>query len=177
MNTVDLILLIFLGIGAVRGFRRGFILEIASVLALILGIAGGFHLLHLGMTFLASRFEISDEFLPVLSFLLIFVAIILLVNLIGKLIKKALDLTALGGLDRLAGGILGFVKWAFALSVLIWILSVAGLDSWFEPSDDGFVYPLVASFAPGVIDLLSIMFPFVEDLFESLTEFFSTLGG
>ena len=107
MNTVDIVLLIILLIGAIQGFRKGFVMEIVSILALILAIFVGFKLLYEGISFLRDQFHLSGNFLPYLSFILLFIGTILLVNIIGKAVKKLLDLTLLGGVDNIAGGILG----------------------------------------------------------------------
>ena len=43
MNKIDIILLIILGFGLVRGFMRGLIIEMASLLAIVVGIYGAIH--------------------------------------------------------------------------------------------------------------------------------------
>ena len=40
MNYIDIIILVIIGYGLVKGFINGLIIEVASVLALILGIWG-----------------------------------------------------------------------------------------------------------------------------------------
>ncbi len=43
MNYIDIILGLLLLVAAVRGFMKGFIYEVASLAALILGVWGGIH--------------------------------------------------------------------------------------------------------------------------------------
>ena len=69
-----------------------------------------------GMTLLDQYFEDFDNLLPFISFLIIFLAILLLVNMLGKVVKKMVDMTLLGGVDRFAGAIVGIAKWAIGLS-------------------------------------------------------------
>ncbi len=170
MGAVDIIIVIFLAVGAIRGYKKGFLMELIAILALILGILGGLKLLQVGMTILSDNFQISGALLPYLTFLIIFVAIILLVNVIGRLVKKMIDLTLLGSMDDIAGAILGLLKWAFALSVLIWITSSFNLfipDSYQESSR---LFTVVASIAPTAVGVLTEVFPFIEDLFELIRE-------
>ena len=62
MNFIDIIILIPLAIGALGGFRKGFILEIVSLLALILAVIGGFQFLHWGISVLTENFQLSGKF-------------------------------------------------------------------------------------------------------------------
>ena len=43
MNKIDILLLVILAFGAVRGFMRGVIIEMASLLAIVIGIYGAIH--------------------------------------------------------------------------------------------------------------------------------------
>lgn len=145
-------------------------MEIVTILALILGIIGGFKLLHSGMDFLDQHFDINGTILPYVSFILIFVLIVILVNLLGKSIKKVLDMTLLGNFDNLVGSIIGFLKWAFAISVIIWISSGFGLDFPADWTHNSFLFPFVEAVAPKVIEWLGAVFPFLEGMVDSVKE-------
>ncbi|MEJ7662356.1 MAG: CvpA family protein [Hymenobacter sp.] len=41
MTALDLLLLLPLAVGTVRGYRRGLVLEVVSLLAFVLGVVGG----------------------------------------------------------------------------------------------------------------------------------------
>ena len=170
MNTLDIILLVILGFGAISGFRKGFIMEIVSILALIVAVIGAFKLLREGMEFLQENFELSGKLLPYLTFIIIFIAIVIIVNLIGKAVKKMLDMTLLGSFDNLAGAIIGIFKWAFGISVLLWIFNYFQINPLIEYSEDTVIYPLVASFAPTVIDYISALIPFAKGLLSTVNE-------
>ena len=45
MTALDILLLLPLGIGAVKGYRRGLVLEVVSLLAFVLAVVGGLSLL------------------------------------------------------------------------------------------------------------------------------------
>ncbi|WP_055562537.1 CvpA family protein [Hymenobacter sp. AT01-02] len=45
MSGFDVLLLLPLGIGAIKGYRRGLVLEVASLVAFVLGVVGGLALL------------------------------------------------------------------------------------------------------------------------------------
>ena len=145
-------------------------MEIVSILAFILAVIGAFKLLQVGMEFIQENFQLSGKLLPYLTFIMIFIAIIILVNLVGKSVKKMLDMTLLGSFDNLAGAIVGLFKWAFGISVLIWIFNYFQINPIVKYSEDSIVYPLVVSFAPTVVEYISAVLPFAKDLFSSVRE-------
>ena len=168
MKTVDIILLIILGLGAIQGFRKGLIMEIVSIVAFVLAIIGGFKLLHIGIDFLSDHFQLSVKILPYLSFLIIFIGIIILINLLGKAAKKVLDMTLLGSFDNFAGAALGIFKWAFGLSSLIWIFNYFEINILENYVDNTIIYPMVSSFAPKVVKYIAVFLPFADDIFSSV---------
>jgi len=170
VNTLDLILLVPLIYGAYNGFKKGFILEVISVIAFILAIMGSFALLQWGMDLLNDYFAINSQLLPYVSFILIFLGIIIIVNLLGKVAKKVVDFVLLGPVDKMAGAIVSLIKWSFGVSIIIWLTDTFGisvLEAWKE---DSIIYPYLLTFAPLVVELFSQLLPFAQDLFDSIKD-------
>ena len=171
MKAFDIILLIILTLGAFKGFKRGFLMEIVSVVALILGIVGGLKLLQWGIELLSANTNIDSRVLPYISFMLIFVLIIVLVNLLGIAVKKAVHLTPLGNLDSIGGAITGILKWAFMLSVFLWITESFQINFIERFADNSVIYPWIAGLAPSIIKFISGAFPFVDNLLNLIQDF------
>jgi len=174
MKTLDIILLIPLFFGAFLGFRKGLLLEIVSLVAFILAIVGAFKLLDYGMEVLQPYFQNWEQALPIISFIFLFIAILLIVNLIGKIVKKILDMTLLGGLDNFAGAVIGLLKWAFGVSLVLWMGESIEISVSEEMAEGTYIYPIVASIAPFVVDLISAYIPFIQDVFDQLKSQFLT---
>lgn len=170
MSFIDLIILIPLAFGAMGGFRKGFILEVITLLALILAVIGGFHFLHWGMSVLSDNFQLSGRFLPFLAFILIFVAIIAIVNAIGQALKKIIHMAFLGGIDRIAGAVLGALKFVFLFSILIWVFQVFGIEIPQHLQDDSFFYTYVVALAPATVELFSFIIPASTNLMDKISE-------
>ena len=168
MKILDIILIILLLIGAYSGYKKGLIIEIIGLVALILAIIGGLKLVQWGGEFLRNTFDIDSIWLPVITFILIFLIILLIVYSIGSMLKHAVHLTLLGSVDRLAGSVLGIIKWAFGLSVIIWFFSNIGFVFPEEMSANTFVYPQIYDFAPMVFGYLSSLFPFIGEVIKAL---------
>lgn len=158
MSTADILILVLLALGAFRGFRKGFLLEIVGILALLLGIFGAMKLLQEGMEFLSKHFEISSQILPYVAFLALFIIIMLGVSLIGSLFKRMIDLTPLGTLDNFAGAIVGVLKWALGISFLLWATVAFGFD-FFEEEEQSRLYNYIAQIAPWVVEKVQSFAP------------------
>ena len=170
MSIFDIVLIGLLAFGAFKGYRKGFLLEAVAILSFVLAIIGGFKLLHWVMSLLDERFEINGELLPYISFILIFIAIVIAVNFIGKFLKKILDMTLLGSIDNLAGALLAVLKWAFGISIVLWLSNSFGISlqgSWTEGS---LLYPYLLTLAPQLVDIISQVMPFASDLFDTIQE-------
>lgn len=173
MNTLDIIILAVLLFGAYRGYQKGFVLEIVAIVSFVLAVIGGFKLLHWGMDLIDQHFDVSGELLPYISFIVIFIGIILLTNLIGKAFKKVIDLTLLGTVDNLAGALLSIMKWAFGISVLLWLTTSFGINFSKEWEEGSILYTTIVAFAPTVVDHLSTVVPFTNDLFDHIQKLLS----
>ncbi len=165
MSSADIALLVIFVVGAVSGYRQGFLMALFSLAALVLGIIGAFKLLGTAMVWLSSQFEINESILPYVAFAFVFIAILIGVTLLGKIIKISIDRTFLGSIDQAAGSILGILKAAFLLSVVLWIMQLFEIrlpESWAEES---WLLPYVEAFAPLVASWIGDYVPFFNDVF------------
>ncbi len=165
MSTVDIVLIAIVLIGAFAGYRKGFLMELITLFGLILGILGGFKLMGYAMLMLDDRFNINEKVLPYLAFAVVFVIIIIVVSLIGKMIRSSLDKTLLGGADKIAGAVLGVFKMAFMVSVVIWILDALQISVLDSMAEDSKLFALTASVAPLVTSWIAEVIPAFGDIF------------
>ena len=119
MNIFDVIVLIILLYGLIMGFIKGFIIEVAGIIALILGVTGSFKFASILEVYLNSYVDWSPKNIQVISFIILFIIIIYAVSLLAKMITKALKIIALGMINRIFGGIFGLLKWCVILSSLV----------------------------------------------------------
>ena len=119
MNYIDLVFSLILIIAAIQGFRKGFIIELASLAALILGIWGGIKFSDFTAGFITKHTGYQSEHLTTIAFLVTFIVIIILVHMMGKMLDNVVKAIFLGFLNRLAGIIFGVLKAAVILSILL----------------------------------------------------------
>ena len=166
MNKADLVIAIILAVGTFLGYRRGFLLELFFLLAIILGVFIGFKLMGVGVEYLSKEFNADKEVLPYVSFAIIFLLVMLVISLIGKSIKNSLDKTFLGKMDAIAGAALGLIKYAFGISVIIWLIEsfqISFPEGWKEEST---LYPIAAKVAPTLSEYFGEFLPFFKETFK-----------
>jgi len=125
MEVIDIIILIFAGIMVIIGFRKGLIISLATLAALILGIYLAVHFSNFAADLLKANFDTSATYLPVLSFAITFLLVLVGILFLGKLIEKVVKTVGLGFLNHLAGAALGLVKSVLILSVVFWVITYA----------------------------------------------------
>jgi len=158
MNYIDLVLAILILIAAVRGFLKGFVFEIASLAAIILGIWGGIHFSHYTAEFMNLHFGWHSEYLWLISFIITFIIIVLIIHLLGNILKKIIDACAMGFINKFAGMIFGILKAAFILSIILILFDILDVKAHILPETikkESKVYEPLRTFAPGV-------FPFIN---------------
>lgn len=172
MSTFDFFLALPILWGAFQGFRKGLLLELVSLVALVLAILGGLKLLDSALPVMEDFIGDAHGLLPYVTFLVVFVGIILLIHLGGIILKKAIDFTPFGLFDNVLGSILGALKWCVALSLLLYVSDMAGISVSKDTADASMVYPVVLKTTPYALDILSYVLPFVKSLIFSLKQHF-----
>jgi len=123
MNILDIIILLPVAWFGYKGFTKGFFLEAASVVALLLGVWAAIHFSYWLAQQMASWFSTDWKYLPITSFLIVFILVIIIVHLIAKALTKASSKASLGFINKLAGLLLGAAKVLIVFGVLIVIIN------------------------------------------------------
>ena len=123
MNVLDIILIVILLFGVVRGFKNGFFVEVTSLVALALGVYGAIHFSYFAGDFLKDKVDWPEKTIQIAAFAITFVIIVLIISLTGKLLTKIADIAALGILNKIAGAAFGAAKLALILSIILIVFS------------------------------------------------------
>src|SRR5680860_134919 len=107
MNYIDIVLVLLLVFSAIGGFRKGLIVELASLAALILGIWGAIEFSDITSDFLVENFNLKSDHLNIISFAVTFVVIVILVHIVGSVVNKLVETVMLGFINKLAGLVFG----------------------------------------------------------------------
>ncbi len=154
MNYIDIIIAIPLLWGLYKGFTKGIILEAATLIALGLAIWGAVKFHDFVTVWMRESLNWTSKYMPVISFALIFIGVLVLVFAIAKLLEKIIKAVALGFLNKLAGGVFGILKFGLILSVIIFLLNAIEKNYSFIPPDvknKSVLYEPVGKIAPLII--------------------------
>ncbi|MBX2964992.1 MAG: CvpA family protein [Cyclobacteriaceae bacterium] len=167
MNVLDIILIASFIIGIFSGYQKGFLASLFSLAGIFFGILLGFKLMGVAMLKLSNYYNISEKILPYVAFGVVFIIVIIVVNILGKLVKSSIDKTVLGQADKWIGGALGLLKAMFMISVFFWIMSALSFEFPEHWVADSRLYPYTVNVAPTVTEWVGDIFPTFKDLFGS----------
>jgi len=158
MATLDIILLICFIPGIVSGISKGFVKQLVNLASIILGGWAAFKFSEMVSTWLQGYLTMDPKLIYIISFAIIVVVAVLLLNLIGSLIVKVLKIAEIGWFDRVLGFVLGIAKAALVLGLLIFIFDGIN-EKWqiVDPAkfEDAAVYN-------GLRDLSRVVFPAIK---------------
>lgn len=174
MNLLDIIFIIPIVWFAYQGFKRGLIIELASLVALILGIYAAMYFSDYAADFLINNMDMSEKYVPITSFILTFIAVVVIVYFIGKILEKLVNMVALGFLNKLAGLFFGILKAAVLISIVLLILNNFNDDLISrQKKKNSFLYDPIASIAPILwnnLENFNINDSKIEELKENMEE-------
>src|ERR1700710_362887 len=116
---IDIIFIVLLVIAIVKGYRKGFIIAIFSLLAIIIGLAAAMKLSVVTAAWLKDAIHVAAKWLPVIAFAVVFLIVVLLVRLGARALQKTAEFALLGWANRLAGILLYMALYVIILSVLL----------------------------------------------------------
>ncbi len=118
MNTVDIIILVVLLFGLIKGYIKGLFIEITSLVGLILGIYGAIHFSYFLSNILESRVDWDASMIQIVAFGGTFLIILLALVFLGKALTKIAETASLGIFNKMLGAIFGLLKYALILSIV-----------------------------------------------------------
>ena len=154
MNYIDIIIIIPLLWGLYKGFSKGLIIEAATLISFALAVWGGIKFHDFLSVWMHDSLDWTSKYLPVISFAVIFIGILILVFSLAKLIQRFVKAVALGFVNKLAGGIFGMLKFGLILSVLIFVLNAIEKTIQVIPAEtkkSSLLYEPIGKIAPMII--------------------------
>lgn len=115
MNFLDILLAIPLCYFIYKGWRRGLIFEVATVIGLIVGVWACIHF----STWVAEALNIKGEGAVLVAFFITFAAVVAGAFFLGKAIEGIFKMVKLGGVNKIFGAVFGMIKCLCILSVLL----------------------------------------------------------
>ena len=125
MSGLDAVLGLVLAFGMWRGLRTGALVQVAGTVGWVLGFVAATALMEPVGASVAAGLGASERTAPVLGFVVVMGVVVAALAVAAHVARKALEAVRLGGVDKAAGGAIGALRSAFALSVVLLATSFA----------------------------------------------------
>ena len=168
---LDLLFVIILVLAIVKGYQRGLIVGIFSFVAVIIGLAAAIKLSAVVAGYIGDTIKVSNEWLPVISFAVVFILVVLLIRLGANMIQKTVEISMLGWVNRLGGILLYIAIYGMVYSVVLFYADQLKL---LQPDtiEKSVTYSYVQPWGPKIINGFASVVPVFKGMFTELESFF-----
>ncbi|MFG3611024.1 CvpA family protein [Rummeliibacillus stabekisii] len=143
---VDLIIIILLLAGLINGARKGFVLQLIQMAGFLVAVLVAYYYYkplaeklvlwipypsvseNSTLKFAVEQLNISQTFYQLLAFALIFFVVKFAIQIIASLFDFLRYIPVLGGLNRLLGGVLGFIEAYLLIFIVLYVFALLPLD-------------------------------------------------
>ena len=157
MNWIDATIVVILILSLVMGFINGFVKEVASLAALILGIWGAIKFSGFTAEKLYDYFDMTGHYVGVIAFIVTFGIIVVIIHFIGILADKIVNAASLSFVNRLLGIAFGLLKSVLIMSVFFSILNAIDARNTFLPKkaiEESRFFNPISDIAPAIFPII-----------------------
>ncbi len=158
LNYIDILIVILLLWSSYRGFTKGFLIMAASLAALVIGVWGAIRFSDLTANFLINNLDLQSKYTALIAFAITFIAIVIGVHLLARVMDKLIKAVALGFVNRIAGLAFAVLRTAFVISIVLVILNSIDQRAPFIPEDykeKSLLYSPLSKLAPAIFPYLN----------------------
>lgn len=172
---IDIICAILIALAVWKGYSRGLIVAVFSFVAVVAGLAAAIKLSYVAAEWMRSNTNISGEWVPLLSFIVVMLIVILLVRWLANLVEAAFKVAMLGWINRLGGIILYVLLYMAIFSIVLFYATQMGILK-NESIESSKTYSIIMPWGPKIMDAISAVIPLFKDMFSDLEDFFGNIG-
>lgn len=158
MNWFDFLVGVFLIIALFKGYQKGFIMQLVGLATIIIAAIFGGKLAQLILPELNRMIDTSPNIALALSYVLAFVAIALVVFLIGRVVQKFISVVQLSFINRVLGGVVALVSTMLVLSIVLNIVLILDVNETVikkEIKESSFFFERVEAVVPAIVPYLN----------------------
>jgi membrane protein required for colicin V production len=119
MNYIDVFILVLLVYAVFRGITRGFILQLATLVAFLAGIFLALKFSGFTARYLVKHWAFEYEYLYMVSLAITFILVFIMISILGNLLDKVVQTSQLSFINKLAGAFFNICKMMLIVGVLL----------------------------------------------------------
>lgn len=169
MNYLDIIIAIILFLFGFKGFRKGLVIEVVTLLAFGVGIYGAMHFSDFTANHLQDFMEINPKYLNTIAFVLTFILLVIVVNMIGRAVTGLIEAMNLSFFNKLGGFVFGVAKGVLLCSILLLVLNNFQLIGMLKPEmrEKSKLYPYIEETVPYVYRGFDLVKDYAKEVLPS----------
>ena len=168
---LDIIFAVIIVLAILKGYQKGLVVGLFSFVTVVIGLAAAMKLSTVVAGYIGKAVKVSDQWLPIISFAVVFFIVLLLIRLGARAIEKTVELAMLGWANKLAGVIFFAAIYTTIFSVLLFYTEQMKLIQP-ETIRTSVTYSFVQPWGPKAINGFGTVIPMFKDMFEQLELFF-----
>jgi membrane protein required for colicin V production len=169
----DIVFLIFIGLGFYQGFRNGIIYSLFSLAGFFLGIIAALKFSYLMVNLLKGVISMGPKTLAIVSFVFVFILVVLLLRLIAWGLEQILKSFSLNLPNKIIGGIIHSLIGLYVFCVIAWFLNRLDVIPTVQKKESH-TYVYIANLAPQVVEISGKVIPMFKDTFVKFDTLFGT---
>jgi membrane protein required for colicin V production len=176
INYFDIIFFVVIGIFVYKGVSNGLVMGVFSIVGLVTAFIVATKMSKPASEFIKRYITLTPLIETILAFVVVFFGIILIFKIAGFIMKKIVEVSLLGWLDKVGGGVFGLIKGGFILSLFLILMSFMPFEKEFEKrASNGYLYIHVRTFAPKVFDALKTFIPNTDTFYNEILNTFKNI--
>ena len=120
---IDLIVAIIISLGFYLGYSRGLIKTVFDSLSLVVGILAALKLSPIVINILQGIIKTSPALTFLLGVVITFIGVMALIRFLGEKLEDMLEAVNINIINKLAGGVLQGLFFAYILSLMLWLIN------------------------------------------------------
>lgn len=168
---LDLAFMIVFVAALYYGYQKGMIHTFFSIIGYILGLLLAVKMNEKMVVFLSHHWQVSPKLLPIISFFLILIIMIVLFRLISWGLEQLLQSFSMDRLNQVIGAILYGSIASVGFSILLWYAVSSGFVS-SKAEKESYTFHYLYPMAPRMMDGIGNFVPAFKGMFDNLSNEF-----
>ncbi len=158
MDWLSLVLLVFVGLMAVAGLRKGLVRQILSLVGLVASVMLALQYYDVAAEYILQYFAVPEGIATILGFAAVCLGVAAVISILGWIWGRLVKYSPVSVLDSLGGALFGFAKGALFAMIILFMVYALPFEGARQAIDS-------SSIARELMNLSPVIFKSLEDVF------------
>jgi membrane protein required for colicin V production len=159
MDWLSLVLLVFVGLMAVIGLRKGLVRQILGLVGLVASVMLALQYYDVAAEYVLQYFAVSEGIATILGFAAVCLGVAAIISVLGWIWGRLVKYSPVSILDSLGGALFGFVKGALFAMIVLFMVYALPFEGARQAIDSSSIARELMSLSPVIFKSLEDVFP------------------